>query len=162
MYACSSCCCVAPFAALLPDTGNPIWIAIPFSSSSRCSPFALCWKSSRFASLQLGRREETQIELVPDRHACAEKMWCVRPSIYHYMTSVDRYMVSVYRYMVIFYRYMLSIYHYMKSVYRYMVSAYRYMAMFYRCTGNLLSIHGQRLSLHGINMGGCTYVVYLF
>ena len=50
----------------------------------------------------------------------------------------------------------------MKSVYRYMVSAYRYMAMFYRCTGNLLSIHGQRLSLHGINMGGCTYVVYLF
>ena len=57
---------VAPFAAPHSDTVHPVWIAILFSS--------------RFASLQLGRREETRIELVPDRDACAEKMWCVCPA----------------------------------------------------------------------------------
>ena len=71
---------VAPFAAPHSDTVHPVWNAILFSSSLRCSWFALCWVSSRFASLQLGRREETRNELVPDRDACAEKMWCVCPA----------------------------------------------------------------------------------
>ena len=97
MYACSSCCRVAPFAALLSDTGHPVWIAILFSSSLRCSA---CLR------LLIAVVRQTRIST---RSICVRRKDVVcLPSIYHYMTSVYRYMVSVYRYMVIFYRYMDS------------------------------------------------------
>ena len=57
-----------------------IQCGLPYCFPVACVAHDLLWVSSRFASLQLGRREETRIELVPDRDACAEKMWCVCPA----------------------------------------------------------------------------------
>ena len=141
MYACSSCCRVAPFAALHSDTGHPVWIAILFSSRLRCSWFALCWVSSRFASLQLGRREETRIELVPDRDACAEKMLCVCPlSLHDKRLSLHGQRLSLHGNLLSIHGQRLSLHGNLLSIHGQRLSLH----------GNLLSIHGQRLSLHGV------------